>query len=321
MDRLDITSAASDEAEFLEDDLAGQATHWVVRLTSGESTPEERLAFERWRRESPAHAAALAEARRLWLTIGPALEPAQRRERTAYRLGRRGKIGALAASLLLSLLAGGEYVHTYWHDQVTRPGEIRTLTLADGTRVVMSGRSALDLGHKDAARKVVLAYGEAYFEVIHDPAQPFSVVAGSGEVRDIGTAFSVRRENGGAVVVVARGEVEMEPLVSGGRSARILPNEAIAYDSNGIGTVKVIDAAEALSWTRGKLILENSSLPEAIDEINRYYNGHVLLLDNAANSRRINAVIDVDRIDDWLAALNETHAAKVARVGSFVLLY
>lgn len=46
-----------------------QAFAWVVRLTSGDSTPEEHAQFRRWRDASPSHVTALAQARRLWLEM------------------------------------------------------------------------------------------------------------------------------------------------------------------------------------------------------------------------------------------------------------
>jgi transmembrane sensor len=185
----------------------------------------------------------------------------------------------------------------------------------------MSGRSALDVSFKDGVRRATLVRGEAYFEVVHDAARPFAVVAGDGEVRDIGTAFSVRRQGEGAAVVVARGSVEVNRASSGSAPAMLTQDQAVSYAGAGPAMVHAANAAQELSWVRGRLILENRSLSDSVGEINRYYGGHVVLLNGAVGARRINAVIDLNRIDDWLAALDKTHAAKVVRVGSLVVLY
>ena len=55
-------------------DLDREATTWVVRLTSGEATPDDEDAFRRWRDQSPLHGEALARARRLWLQMSLAFE-------------------------------------------------------------------------------------------------------------------------------------------------------------------------------------------------------------------------------------------------------
>ena len=43
----------------------------------------------------------------------------------------------------------------------------------------------------DNRRDVHLTRGEAYFEVVHNKARPFTVYANNYVVRDIGTAFDV----------------------------------------------------------------------------------------------------------------------------------
>ena len=59
-----------------------EAIQWVVRLTSGETKPADRVAFRRWKAQSPQHAAALNHALNLWLGVGRAL-PAPRQPTAA----------------------------------------------------------------------------------------------------------------------------------------------------------------------------------------------------------------------------------------------
>lgn len=306
-----------------EDDLVSQATLWVVRLTSGDTTLEEQAAFQRWRDESPAHAAALADARRLWLSLGPALRPAEQRHVGLLQRSRPAQITAIAASIAACVVFAGGYIDHVSHDYVTGAGERRAVALADGTRVLMNGDSALDVSFKDGTRKVTLARGEAYFDVVHDPSRPFTVAAGGGRVRDIGTAFSVRRQGDGAVVTVARGEVEVEvdPAGAGLVHPVLTADEATVYGGAASPVVHTVDAARDLSWVHGHLILENRSLADSVQEINRFYGGRLVLINRRAGERRINAVVDLSRIDDWLVALDKTHAARVTRLGSLALLY
>ena len=318
MNPLYSQPTANDDDEPAGDDLVGQATLWVVRLTSGETTPEERLAFQRWRDESPDHAAALADARRLWLTLGPVLHRGE--ASPTRRLGPRLQLGSIAASFLAVALICGQSLQYWGHDFVTGPGERRSVVLSDGTQVLMNGRSALDVNFKNGARRVTLARGEAYFEVVHDPARPFTVVAGAGQVSDIGTAFAVRRKGDGADVIVAHGEVEVAASGAGTAHAFLGQNQGLSYDASRATPVRTENAAQDLSWVQGRLILEDRSLADSVDELNHYYKGRLLLLDAGPETRRINAVIDLNHIDDWLDALGKTHAARVTRVGSLVFI-
>ena len=59
-----------------------EAIQWVVRLTSGENNPADRVACRRWKAQSPQHAAALNHALNLWLGVGRAL-PAPRQPTVA----------------------------------------------------------------------------------------------------------------------------------------------------------------------------------------------------------------------------------------------
>ena len=307
-----------DDDEPANNDLASQAMRWVVRLTSGETTAEERLAFQHWRDESPEHAAALADARGLWLALGPALRSGE--VRRTRRFGPM-RLGAIAASLLAVALLGGQYFESWRHDYVTGRGERRSVVLSDGTQVLMNGRSALDIDFANGERHVTLARGEAYFDVVHDPARPFTVVAGSGRVSDVGTAFAVRRTSDGADVIVARGEVEVAPSLPGTAHAFLTQNQALSYDASRTTAVRTKDAAQELGWVHDRLILESRTLSDSVDEINRYYKGRLVLLNAQAGGLRINAVIDLNHIDDWLQALDKTHTVHVARVSSLVFIY
>jgi len=51
------------------DALDGKAIGWVVRLTSCEATAADIEAFQRWRRRSPMHEQAFADAARLWRIV------------------------------------------------------------------------------------------------------------------------------------------------------------------------------------------------------------------------------------------------------------
>ena len=315
----EVIAAANDDGEPMVGAVQREATMWVVRLTSGDATAEEQSEFRRWRDSDHSHAAALAEARSLWLALGPMVEAG---EAKAAHNGRRERLrfGAIAASLVLASIGGVAAYDRYGHDHVTGAGERRTVALADGTHVTLAGSSAIDVAFDSSGRRVKLARGEAFFDIAHDSSRPFIITAGSGSVEDVGTAFSVRREGSGAAVEVARGIVE---VASGASSRPVVlgADQAVSFDAAGLGAVRKIDAAKELSWINGRLVIESQTLSEAVANINRYYDGHIILLRDKSRGRPISAVIDLANIDDWLAALDRTGTARVSRMGSLVLLH
>ncbi len=91
----------------------------------------------------------------------------------------------------------------------TGRGETRAVRLPDGTRVRLEGATQLTVRYGKTARDVTLADGAAFFDVAHDPARPFTVRAGDGKVRVLGTAFDIDRTVGRMDVAVYRGAVRV----------------------------------------------------------------------------------------------------------------
>src|SRR6185437_803940 len=78
-----------------------------------------------------------------------------------------------------------------YNDIVTARGQQWELELPDGTKVWLNAASSIHypLSFKGKERLVKIT-GEAYFEVVHNSAQPFKVQVGNMEIEDIGTAFN-----------------------------------------------------------------------------------------------------------------------------------
>jgi transmembrane sensor len=308
-------------------DADAEAVAWVVRLTSGDAGAAERAALEQWRAESPTHDKALSEALKLWQGLGdifpkpiiaadatPARQPpAQMRRRL-----QSSSVMAVAASIALLVGVGAKYMSHWRHDHVTAQGEREVVALADGSRVQLGSDSAIDIRYSGNSRRVRLVRGEAYFDVVHDVQRPFIVDAGDDAVHDVGTAFSVRLEGEGILVEVERGAVEVT-----GRAAPVMlaPNQRVRYGKGRGAHVEPANIAEDLAWTSGHLVLEDRSLREVVDELNRYYASSVVLLSGETGNRRINAVVDLDHIDTWLDALQDSQGVTVTRLPGFVLLH
>lgn len=91
----------------------------------------------------------------------------------------------------------------------TAGNEEKKIELPDGSYVIMKPGTGLAIS-KDfnkTNRKVELQNGEAYFEVIHQPENPFIVTVGYCTVKDIGTGFLIRKATDSIFVSVTTGEV------------------------------------------------------------------------------------------------------------------
>lgn len=325
-------------------DCEEEALAWVVRFSSGDATDDDRREFDRWITD-PANLDAYRGARRLWLglrdpllslpasdfrteraaavPISPSLPlPVAGRPHDARRDPRRPqrRRGVMAAAALLAGLSvgGAHYLYIGRFDVVGTPMSITHERLPDGSTVAMAPGTAMDTMFDHGARHVALARGEAFFKVRRDTAHPFVVSAGYGVVRVLGTAFSVRYDEAGTVSVIVReGRVEVK---SGERLVILTPNQRVSFRADGLGRAGPVAADRATAWSNGRLVMADQPLARVVAEINRYGNRRVVLLNEEAGRRRVDAVVELRHIDNWLVALSASQGLYRTRFGPITVL-
>ena len=88
-------------------------------------------------------------------------------------------------------------------------GEQQTVRLSDGSEIRLNTNTLVEVNYLDGNRNIHLYKGEAHFDVAHDPEKPFTVKARKGEIRALGTVFSVRVKNNRVNVIVEEGTVRI----------------------------------------------------------------------------------------------------------------
>lgn len=302
-----------------------EANDWLVRVQLSDAF--DRDAFEAWRSADPANAAAYDDLIQDLTISAPLADTEMVRTaelRRASFLERNPGAGyAIAASVAAMLLAGtGVSLREagYWGASTaasqdtlyaTRVGEVRTITLADGSRVTLDTDSILRVAFTSSERAVRLDAGRARFEVAHDAARPFIVNAGSGRVIAHGTIFDVSIRPAGVNVALLRGAVEVTRKASVGTgqpdapSRRLSPGQQVTFDQiHPIPPAQPLRPA-ALRWTSGMLMFEGARLADAVVEFNRYNQRKLLVAAPAIGDLRITGAFrasDVRRFADAMAA-------------------
>jgi transmembrane sensor len=325
-------------------DCEEEALGWVVRFSSGDATDDDRREFDHWVADA-ANLVAYRRARRLWLGLrdpllslpvsdleyGQAAEMPISRSLPLPVVGRpsdtrRGprrpqrRRGAMAAAALVVGLSIGSayYLQIGRFDIVSNPMSIARERLPDGSTVAVAPGTAMNTMFERGARHVALARGEAFFKVRRDTAHPFVVSAGYGLVRVLGTAFSVRYDDAGKVSVIVReGRVEVK---SGERMAILTSNQRVSFRADGLGRVEPVAADRVTAWTNGRLVMADQPLARVVEEINRYGNRRVVLLNEEAGRRRVDAVVELRQIDNWLIALSASQGLYRTRFGPITVL-
>lgn len=315
-------AACNDNHEPEDRAVSRAASDWLVRL---EDAPDDRTlqsAFETWLAADIRHVAAWDETlaiARLIAAARPNLETnvahiAAHQQRTRAHRKWFSWIGGAAAACALWIVAPG--LVTHWQaDQITGTGEVRTVRLADGSRVVLAPGSAMTVDLQQERRNVRLLRGEAWFDVAHDAGRPFRVLAGASETRVLGTAFDVQLTDHGAEVAVGRGVVKV--TLTGSETPvreRLTKGQSLNFDWNGEATLTAIRPDRIAAWRQGQAIVNDRPIGEVIDALRPWYGGYIMASGSDLQRLRVTGLYDLRDPDAALMALGRAHNLNVRKV-------
>jgi len=284
-----------------------EASGWIVRIKAHDVSDREREQFQRWLDADPAHQAAYAKLERTWGAV-ESLKHLKGRATANETAPRRrswlAPAAAIAACALLAIGAGVWSTRTpaapAGEHYATAPAEVRTINLADGTTVTLSGAGAASIAVTDTERRVELTSGYALFEVVHDENRPFVVHTPEGDITVLGTSFVVRIADGEVRTTVLRGSVSgaaERGLFGADRgSVTARANEEIVLNDDGAALVEI--AAEAiprrLAWRDNMLAFDGETLNEAIEQVSQQTGWQFELADPSLGEMRVGGYVHAD---------------------------
>ena len=341
--------------EIRPSDAAAADWDAISRVVAGESDAVESAAVAQWFATHPEDAAlaAIVKARADRAAMGSVVSVdteralsvvrsrmTERPSLTVHRGGaaqssvakpaaatRRWRGPVLAAAAALTAIVGlaqwrGSTTAT---EQVyaTPVGQRDSVMLPDGSTVVLAPGSRLTVasGFNNGNRAVTLE-GAAFFDVKHDGAHPFVVHSRGAEIRDIGTAFSVKTDaNGRVSVAVTHGIVALRDTTAGSAG----PVELRAGDRGVLqaGTVAVTRGtvtAEDMAWTRGQLAYRDAPLAEVQADLRRWYGIELQVTDAVLAQRTLTASFRGDSAAQVIQVIALALGADVVQRGDTILL-
>lgn len=326
--------------------LRRQASLWAVRLEAGALTRAERRRLDHWLARDARHGPALADAEMTWALAGacrdaPSLaQPAPTARRFSWRAcaeawcrahlmapRRRALALACAALVVAGTINGPDLIEPWLVDYRTDVGEIRSLALPDGSRVLLGSNSALDVAYDASTRRVRLLRGEAVFSPAPTgAAEPrrFVVESAGASMTALGTRYAVRRQDAGhgwMGVLQHRVELALDrPPTAGVAHAALTAGDSAAFShAAGIARSSVAPARGA-AWADGYLIFEGEPLEQVLQRIGDFRPGLLILANRAAARRPVNALFHLDNLEGALATLcSELRLARLRLPGVTVL--
>lgn len=191
-------------------------------------------------------------------------------------------------------------------------GKNSSIRLPDGTVAYLNAGSTLKYPNAfNGKTRDVILLGEGYFEVAHNPEQPFAVIINDLRVVALGTIFNISAYPDDKIIetVLVKGQVVLR-----NRSFNLFkkdfvlkPNDLATFDRETLVTTsRQVDANQYITWRKGILNFHSVDLKSIILKVERYYNIKVSLENQMMEARSITGNLmlkeDKERVLEVLAS-------------------
>ncbi|HFK2921623.1 TPA: FecR domain-containing protein [Stenotrophomonas maltophilia] len=306
---------------------ARQALRWVIRCSAGPLPERQQRALLRWLQADRRHALAWRQQQAFWQRLdaaGPdvlAALPEVTADRQGLRLiaPRRRLPWLLASAAVVVLMVAAAPQALMLARSDLRSGDApRVVRLDDGSTAVLDAGTALALEFDDQQRRVRLLRGQAWFQVVHEQ-RPFQVEAGGGQIRDVGTAFSVSMQGATITTQVSEGVVDARP--GDGSMQRLRAGQARAFrDGRWLQPLRQVDPEAMAPWRRGEVAIDDLPAAQAITDLGRYRRAPVWVLGGQGARVRVSGLFHLQQADAAIDAVAAQAGLRVQRLPGGALL-
>lgn len=275
----------------------------VLKHLDSEASPAEEAALQQWLGMDPEHRLEYQALEKLWresetvlndrsFNVEAALEKVQKHLALSSPTPVRTypwKWTLAAASVLLVVGTAG-----WWYS--SRPvvnvihAETATLRveLPDGSTVHLRKGAILQYtsAFMDKKERTVELAGEAFFEPVQNPAQPFRIRTSHSIFEDIGTSFLINEQAAGDEVTVVTGKVRFTERKDPSNSLIITSGQKADLSGSRFTTPATADP-NAISWKTGILDFKDEPLQEVVADISDYYQTAVSLDHSLSQNERV----------------------------------
>lgn len=333
-----MTTDRSDYISGIDQALINEALEWRALMADDIVDNDKRAAFHAWVMSDPAHMQAFDYAERFWEQLKIVSDPADAQAEevldvsAAARSNNRSTVSIIGTSVVLSLAAvaitflildrrSGAIDKSSAITYHTDIAESRTISLADGSRIVLGPGSRVETRIDDEKRAVSLLSGEAYFDVTKDVTRTFSVVTGNAEISVVGTQFDVRAASNKTHIAVAEGRVQVgliatETAKRTEGSFALNPGQAVVLQQGSVSEVSNVSIDLVGAWRNNRLAFFNEPLASVVEQVNRYDRREILLVDLDLAALMVSATLDASDIDTLLDTLAEIYPLAITERGT-----
>ncbi len=277
----------------------GESTDILIKILTGTASPIEKIAFDKWLKESENNPEFFQKAKTVWETYGQlyddmefdemfAMEKIKKKINERKPVLRKYSLRPLfmaAASVILIL---GTSMFLYIHYQIDTKklityqteNYVKEIELSDGSNIWLNRHSKLTAPETFSKknRKVTLE-GEAFFKVKRDISRPFKVKAGETTTKVLGTSFIINydKESENVDIIVHTGKVAFYKTRKFWRQELLLPTFKGEYKSESQRITKSKNTNPNFnSWKTGTLSFNDVPLKQVCMDLSKHFDKKII---------------------------------------------
>ncbi len=303
----------------------------LIKYILGETTAAEAREVKAWTAVSSANAQKLEEIKIIleassrlaqvsplgeteaWEKFKQNRELANREPNKVIPI-RTGSNWLRIAAAILLLIGGGWGAFYLYNGQkgttqewvnLKATDKVLTDTLPDGSIVHVNKNSSIAYNNDFKARRIVKLTGEAFFNIKHNAAVPFTVHVNGINIADVGTAFNVKSKLHNTEIIVESGIVS----VSNNNNAVQLHARQMISIKPGDKVFKVERSDDLLYnyYVTNTFVATKTPLWRLVDVLNEAYNADIKIENSTLRNTPITVTIRLqDSLTNILTLLKDT---------------
>lgn len=299
----------------------------IPKYINNEASPSEKAALEAWLNENPANAQLLEDAKAAWNISGDkhddvtfdanhawvSIQNKIKKEDNVIPLNNSSNkwIYRIAAVLILSLFSTWFFLNKNAAPEelvAQSTNERLMVTLPDGSKVWLNGNSKLTYPKEfNSNKRSVKLEGEAFFDVVKNPDQPFIISNADFEVKVLGTSFNVLayKKLSDVIVTVVTGTVSFQSNT--GEGVLLTKDETGILNKNSHKLVETLNSDNNfMAWQNGKIEFDNTSLKTVCNTLKDYFGIDIVVENPNVNNCKFTGSFKNPKLKDVLMVLENT---------------
>jgi transmembrane sensor len=320
----------------------------LIKYILGEASTDEGQEIETWKRANHANAKKFEEVKVIletgkrladisplgeaeaWEKFKEKRENASREPAKVVSINRNNNrnTGWLRIAAAAVLVIGGGWIGYSLYQQnaanrvvnIQASNQVRVDTLPDGSVVHLNKNSGISYTGTFKSKREITLTGEAFFDVKHNEAAPFTVHVNDITVKDVGTSFNVKSKQRNTQIIVESGIVQVS---RSNNAVRLTRNQMVSIKP-GDKQLKVEESTDDLYGYYRNPVFNAVHVPlsRLVNLLNEAYGVNIKIENNAMRNIPITMPIKwADPLSNVLEAIkNTTPTMNIIEVGKNIII-